>query len=547
MKLLAKFLTELGFKIIQLKIRNVEVDPPDLIIQYPSGVVLSRILICRDTEYDVEELLSERSKTIFEEYVALLKSLPSSVHLYLYKEEFDLDRYLKNLKNSILNTQADLELVQSETEKLKLRVKLDKLKTLYHAIIEGKPFLKISLAVVFRIDAKDKSTAKSMADYYESIVTSVFKNSFGLRLERAGYSEIASFILSVLGLNAKTELSSIHIEADRLSYFQPVTLDKPMIDEPGILIGFEKNTMHPVVLQLKYLYHHIAVIGPTGRGKSTLLASLVEQVVSEGFSDVVIIDFKGDLRHYISDELIPVLTPDNAPINILNPPPGIEYMSWRGVVVESLSHAGGISPEIVLKALVVVERDPKEASKNPSASVIIPFVEFIEVNTDYEWIKKHLARGNALVLINLEGRGTTFQNTYASLLLGIVRHLLLRESSEKGLLLLVDDAWRILKLKTLLEIVREGRSRKLGVVVSSQGPEDFPNEILENIYNILVFGSKNEEYLDKVRKILGIKPELTSVLSKLSVGEAIYVNAVLKNAKVLNIHTPLKLRTLQKR
>ncbi|MEM3346123.1 MAG: hypothetical protein QXR36_01690, partial [Desulfurococcaceae archaeon] len=73
MKLLAKFLTELGFKIIQLKIRNIEVDPPDLIIQYPSGVVLSRILICRDTEYDVEELLSERSKTIFEEYVALLK------------------------------------------------------------------------------------------------------------------------------------------------------------------------------------------------------------------------------------------------------------------------------------------------------------------------------------------------------------------------------------------------------------------------------------------------------------------------------------------
>lgn len=542
MKLLARALSRLGYISTLSRVKSVEIDPPDLLIYYPGLVVLSRFLICRDVEYDMEELMGERSKVALESYAALLRSLPSKVYLYLYKDEFDATTFLRKLKNTILNLQAELELASEETERVKLKIKLEKLKSLYTAVIEGKPFIKIALALVFRVEGKDRNAVKSIADYHEHVIATVFRNHLGLKLERAGVNDILALTLSVLGIEAEPGIPGVNLEVNRLSTLHPVALDKPLLAEPGVLLGYEKDTVHPVSLQFKHLYHHTIVMGPTGRGKSTLLASFVEQVVSEGYSDIIVVDFKGDLKRYIADNLLPILTPNKAMISLVKPPPGIELMSWRTVVVEAISHSGSVNPETVLGALIIVEKSAESIFQDPSASALIPFVEFISTGTDYGWVEEYLARGEVKVLFDLEERGTVFQNTYASLLIGILRHLLLGRQREKGLLLVVDDAWRILRLKTLAEIVREGRSRKVGVVLSSQNPEDYPSEILENTYNMIVFGSRSEDYVDKVRRIIGLDKQLVSVLPRLSTGEAVYVNMSTKSAKVISVYLPSKAR-----
>lgn len=542
MKLITKALSKLGYVVALSRVRNLEIDPPDLLVYYPGLVVLSRFLVCRDVEYDLDEMLGERAKVAMESYAALMRSLPSKVYVYLYKDEFDVNGFTRKLKNAMLNLQAELELVREETERVKLEIKLEKLRSLYTAVVEGKPFIKIALALVFRVEGKDKSSVKSIADYHEHVIVSVFRNHLGLRLERAGFSDIIALTLGVLGLVAESGVSGTSLEADRLAPLHPLVLDKPSLTEPGVLLGFEKDTAHPVSIQLKYLYHHTLVIGPTGKGKSTLLASFIEQVVSEGYSDVIVVDFKGDLKRYIADNLLPVLTPRNAPVNLVKPPPGVEHMSWRSMVVEALSYLSSVNPESVLEALIAIEKDVEDIYRDPSASAIIPFVEFVATAPNYRWVEEHLACGEIRVLFDLEERGTVFQNTYASLLIGIVRHLLLGRQRDRGLLLIVDDAWRILRLRTLVEIVREGRSRKVGVVLSSQNPDDYPSEILENAYNLIVFGSRNEDYIEKIRRILGVDKPVISVLPKLGIGEAVYVNMSTRNAKMISVYVPSKMR-----
>jgi len=519
---------------------KVELDPPDVVVDFGRGAVLSRVLLCKGVNYGVEDLPEGSARSILDAYAALIRALPSRVFLLLYKEELDMKSFMRTLKNSILNIQADIELATNEAQKLKLKLKLDKLKSLYNAILEGKPFIRVALAVVIRVEAKDKGTAKSIADYYESLVLSVFKNHFGLELEKPSRLELLSLVAGILGIDPEPKLPRVEAESTRLAVLQPIDIDRPLISEQGVLVGFEKETRHPVSIPPAALYQHMAIIGPTGRGKSTFLASLIEQVVSEGYMNVIAIDFKGDLKRYLADGLLPVLSPEEAPISALAPPPGIDELNWRRVVVEAFSYAGGLSVDAVVKALATIAGDQSAIYRDPSASVIVPFAEFINSEVKYERLQERL---NGSLLVDLENRGTVYQNTYASLFVGIVRYMLMKGGEGPGLLLVVDDAWRLLRLKILLEIVREGRSKKVGVVLSSQNPDDYPDEILENVSNILVFGSPNDNYLEKVKRILGIDEQLVSTAKKLGVGEAIYLNTQFKYPKVVSTFKPLKMRS----
>lgn len=516
---------------------GVEVEPPDIVVHTSRGVFLNRFLVCRDLDYSVEDIVGNKDRAVLESYAALLKSLPSDVHIYLFKQEVDMKAMLAKLKNTMLNIQAELELTHEETKRVKLKAKLEKTRALLNALLEGKPFLKMAMVVVYRVQAKDKATAKSVADYYESLLSSVFKNHFGFKLDRASYVEILTYVTSFFGLRTEPGVEGVNVEPSRAAYLYPIALDKPLISETGILLGFEKDTKHPVIISVNDVFYHTAVIGPTGKGKTTLLASVIEQVVSENMLDVIAIDFKGDLKRYVSEGLVSIVTPSEAEISIIKPPSGVEELSWKRVVVDALSHIGGLTPENIVEALLAVERDTSGLFKTPAAAALIPFIEFIKSNVSYEWIGNYLSKN---IIVDLEGRGTIFQNVYASLFLGIVRHLLLEKQRNKGVLLIIDDAWRILKLRTLVEIVREGRSRKLGVILSTQSPDDIPSDILENTYNIVVYGSTNENYLSKVKQITGISDSTLVMLSRMKVGEALYFTALSRNAKLIDIHKPVK-------
>ena len=548
MKALSKLfslLSSLGPSLLLSNVDNVILDPPDIVIVNKSrNVMLTRFLVCKDVEYSVHDLSEESARGLIESYVALLNSLPAGVQLYLIKEELDIGKLLKRISNEILNIQADLESAQEESVRVKLSIKLDKLKTLYTSLLNGKPFTRVSLIVSYRVESENLDLAKSVANYYESIITNSFRNHYGLKLERATRDNILQFILSTIGISSRPSISKVDVETNKVSQFQPINIDKSPLLNNTIILGFEKESLHPIELRVEDLFRHLAIIGPTGRGKTTLLSSIIEQVVAENLANAIAIDFKGDLNAYITKDLITVLTPVNAPINILEKPPGLEDADWRSMVVESLALASGVSGEAILKALITVENEGEHGLvKYHYTSVLLPFIEFLKNKVNYNVLVDSL---NKNVLINLEGHGTAFQNAYASLCIGFIRYLLLTNRSKLRTLLAIDDAWRILRLKTFSEIVREGRSRGLGVIISTQNPDDIPKDIAENVYNIVLFGSRNKEYLKKAEELTGIKEgDIAASILRLGIGEALFVNTLDKRVHVIKILLPASMRNKQ--
>lgn len=519
---------------------EISVEPPDIIVHLPGRVVVKRVLVCRDINYSLDDLSETSARALLETYAALLKSLPEGVHLHIFKEEFSTEGYMKRLTNDILNTQVDLESTSDEARRVKLKAKLHKLKSIYEALLKGKPFIKSTLIVTFTISDTSLGKVKSLADYYEALILDMFQKNFNFQLSRATRGEIIKYVLEFLGLGKHLPTSSVIIEASRLSHFQPLVLDKFTPISGVIIIGFSKDTLHPIGLRIEELYYHLAIVGPTGRGKTTLLAGIIEQVLADSNIRIFAVDFKGDLESYLQPGIVDVVTPEDVPLHFLKTPPGVNSIDWRSIVLDALSQVTSLPPDKISRALSSLEKSSslEHALKSQTASLLIHFLDFIDREVNYSRLED-IYRGG--VIVSLKSRGVIFQNTYASLFIGLLRNVLLRESSEHGVLLVLDDAWRVLRLRSIVELVREGRGKKVGVVISTQTPEDIPLEILENINHYVVFGSRNREYIDKIRHIVGLSEEYANKLFKLNVGEAIYVNTITRRAEVISTVKPYKL------
>jgi len=377
MKLLEKILILLDDILLQEAARSIsriKLDPPDLIVYFNHNlVVLNRFLVCRDIELEAD-FDEKNAWSLLESYKALLKSLPGNTYIYIQKENIDTTSLLKKITNEILNIQAELESSRDEAKRVKTNLKLEKLRRLYTEIASGKPFVKTVLVLVVRIEANNLESAKSMAEYYESLITSTFRDTYGLKLEKAGRSEITRFLLGLLGLLDKPVVKPIEVPLSKLSILQPLLVDKPPKLDKTILIGFQLDTNHPVEIPVSELYKHLVVIGPTGKGKTTLIASIIKQLVSEDLMKIVAFDFKGDLSRYLPPELVEITTPDKTPINVLNKPPSIDSVDWKILVTEALSLAAGLNEETVLKALNEIEEN-NQVLTTVTVSVLGPFRE----------------------------------------------------------------------------------------------------------------------------------------------------------------------------
>lgn len=542
-KILAGFITTLLEK-LPSRAFNIEIDPPDVIIHLGNKLILNRILVCREVDYTPSELSWTTLKSRIESYLALMNTLPSDVHIYIVKEDIDVSRLIRRLSNQIVNIQSEIEFTPEESTRVKLRARLEKLSKLLDLLIKGHPFVRISLVLVYRVRASDKKIAKDMANYYESMIQTAFMNTFGLRLDRASRGEITSILMSMLGLSNRLDLNTLEVDGYKIATIQPMVLHRPPVLEKTVVIGWGKETLHPVEIAPDDLYKHMAIIGPTGRGKTTLLAGLIEQLVSEDLTRVLAIDFKGDLKRYIEKELVEIVSPREYAMNILVKPDAVDSADWKMIITESLAYAGNIPIDLVIEALLAIEEKNEKSLSDPRLSVLIPFTDLLRGDSRVEELTKKIAISNFIV--DVEGYGIVFQNAYVSVLIGLVRYILLRSlsTSNPGVVLAIDDAWRVLGLRTISEIIREGRSRRLGVILSTQNPTDIDSNLLENIHHVILFGSRNGDYIDKVTRTFGLSESILTQLPRLDVGEAVYVNTVTRDTRIIKTYVPRTLRNV---
>lgn len=522
-KLLEKILATVKISVADA---DFELHPPDIVVRQGGRVVLNRYLVMKgvvegaDTN---EESIAGRARRVS----ALLSAAPPGVEIRVVKGEKDVSSYIRRLGNELLNISADLERERDPRARAALEVRYRNLRKIYEAVLSGGKFVSLSIVVKITVEASTLEEAKSRAEYLERMIELSIREAAGVMLEKPGPSELVDIWLRDIGLGNISSLKRLEriVDLERVGALVPTQVDNANLSLDGVLIGFTKDRGTPVTQPLNDILKHMAIIGPTGRGKTTFLASYIHQVASTGEFSVTAVDFKGDLASKVDTRLSRIVHVASREVCLQGSPPGLSDVAWRLIMMEASSYAlntdmGSVrnGHELLEKALLS-EASARECAQQSVWSTL-------GENTVY----------------NLSGLGIVLQNLFALLLVGYLRHV---ESVSTRLkrLIVVDDAWRIVKHRFIVELVREGRSRGIGVVVATQDPGDLPREFLENAHTFLIYGSTNEDYVEKAESAIGVRG-LGKTLKELGVGEAVFFSADSKLWHVIRTLSEPELRSV---
>ncbi len=522
---------------------EVDISPPDLVVKERGQIHVVRYLVGEEVDYGLNEIDYPRIVRFVETYSNLLERLPPGSEIKVVKHRIDLDKLLSRISNEIMNLKATIDVVEEPHVKQKALVKLQILNNLYENIIRGRDITRVNLVIKIRGRGRDLYTVKQYLGQVSSFIKNMLRKEVGIKVREAGRNEIYSIMRYELGLGEKIGVKTIVVESERVSSITPIPMyKKPLIDrDEGIPLGTDLETGWPVIISLKTIKKHVLILGPTGRGKTTLLASLIEGLVSITDTNVFAIDFKGDLASMVSSHVVDKKSPRDFPINILVKPGFFNTIDWSLAVSDVLSNVLGINHEAIVKILSKTYRYSsgeayQKIISNREFSILSPIIELLDKEPEYDKFLKYLEKPH---IFDLGRYGSAFQNTYGGLLLHMFKKIVLEKGGDY--VFVVDEAWRINGLNGLLELVKEGRSRGVGVVLATQNPSDVSREIIENIHLIIMFGSINEDYRREAGKILGLPQSIVNKLSYLDIGEAILLNALDPHPVILRVRPPIKM------
>lgn len=537
-KLLARLLDE-----------NVEVDvqPPDLVVKTSLGFIVVRFIVGSEADFSLEQYDEAKLKFFLEGYSGLLDKLPEGSEIKVVKLGLNIDRFLAKISNEMMNLKATIDVVDEPHVKERSLVKLKVLKNIYESLLKGKKITQLVFILKIRGFGGKLDDVKRNLNVLSNIAINILQNDLGIKAREADGREIKDILKFELGLNVSMKSRSIVLDYGRVATLLPVPrFKKPFYDEPCVPLGADMETGWVVQLPLDALSKHVVVLGPTGRGKTTFLASLIEAVASLSDVKVVSIDFKGDLARLVSG-LINVVNPRDYPLNIFVKPDLFDELDWLLAVTDILSNVVGVEKRVLVDIVPkYIRRTPGFMDNGLSIDnrdlVFLSNIVELAINKPrYDEVFKSLSDN---VIFNLDGYGSSFQNCYGGLIVHLYKKYALTGSSDGGVkrILVIDEAWRISRLSGLLELVKEGRSRGVGVVLASQNPSDIPREVVENAQTIIMFGSVNEDYQRDAQRILGLPQKVINKLSYLGVGEAILINALNPKYVVLKVRPPLKVQ-----
>ncbi len=392
---------------------------------------------------------------------------------------------LKLLEEELRKT----EFAYTATRHVKYRERLAELEDLYKDVMRVQVPYVGGFAFIVWVDPDDKDATLGAEAFKELVEAEA-----NVRVRRARANELEALLTS----SRPTWFSQ--------DSWGPVVVGRDVINnETGVVIGEEvEGPGNLVILRWPDGFRvHLGAFGPTGRGKTVLLAGLASQLVSlsHTFGDptaIVVVDPKGDLADMLRGVADSYITPS------------------QGSCVP-IRRVDGVAEKLVESA-----RETGEGAEVPLC-----------VGSGFS--------PAGLVVYDLRGLPNELRNVYGSL---IVSSLAL-EASEMGLrgrvVLILDEAWRFAKGSAVhLEFaLREGRSKGLYVIYATQLPTDVGRPIVDNTGYKLVFGGFTNTYVEMGAQLGLERPEL---LRSLPVGEALMVDEVgrARHVKVLDFSKPFK-------
>ncbi len=529
---------------------EVEISDGLLIVKHRSRYYGVKYLVGEEVDYGFKDLDQKSVYRIVEAYTSLYSRLPVGTEFKIVKLGFDKKKFTRRLENEMVNIKAVLETTMEPHLVKRFEKRLKILERLYQKIICLEDIERIMLVVKIHGVSSDRDSLVENLETHAGMVKNLFHVMLGIELKSPGKNVVKRIIEYELGLTGREPRigKAIVVEAERIATLQPIPYSKkPLVEEmDGVYIGYDIETGWPVVIDRKALYKHILVVGPTGRGKTVTLASIIENLVGIGGIDVIAMDYKGDLAGLLDDETIRILTPDDTPLNILVRPDYIPRVDWILIVNDLLCKILGIDSRRASSILnVVVDRgkameysDPEKLLLDKDLSILASVIEIVANKPSYDKLLDIITSES--ILVDLHGYGVAYQNLYGGLLLSIVSYLV---STGKlyNRVIVVDEAWRITRLKALYSLVKEGRSRRIGVVIATQNIEDVPEEVIDNIHTVIAFGSYSDSYTGKLRELLGLRESYVEKLKRLGVGEAIILSSIDQHPVYVRIEPPTRL------
>lgn len=414
-----------------------------------------------------------------------LANVDSRVELRFHKVPLSTEAIEKRLEGELNAVRA---VVESQGPSPELKERERRLVNMLERIKKGEKASWFSAYLVLYAEGRSLEEAGEKAINETENLMKALKLVLGGRVRMCTRRQVRKSLESLLA-GPPTVRTVIRLDRDPLPPPLP-PVERGSLSPRGVFLGYRADSQVPFLYDVRrFAVRHMLVVGPTGKGKTTLLATLVNRSYARGLVDFLVVDPKGDLDRVLVRS-VPRLYIGRKTVG------GFEENAQKEQSVEELERALGTR-------LVLV--NPKDA------------IESIE-----NVLRAEGSRYLSLVNLTDEGRFLVIRALLKALLEWMYE---LEPIGRLRMIVAVDEAWRSSEASIyyVKRIVKESRSFGIGLTLLTQTVGDLPEELLSNFGTLVVFGSQEENYLKAAASLLGINAEeAKELLSGLGVGEAVF-------------------------
>lgn len=528
--------------------RKISIQPNSLNVKDNILIVSQNNVFKGVAVYAVNEIpysYSDVSQTFLVQQIRsftnFITSIDEGVSLVFIKKKGSIRNYIRSLERTITNYKV---LLSADPTNPHIQRRLRRLEAIYERISKGESSINISIYLTISAEASSlKRLLEILANKCEATISS-FKASLGLDIRKATSDEVLE--ATTLGMMG-TSKPKTFLERD-LAFLTPIGyVKRPRTSSNGIYIGDDIDYGAPVFYDFeKYLTKHVVIIGPTGRGKTTLLYTMAKRVLEQYNVPIWILDLKGEFIDLKKTMYFEIVDPKHNPLNLLLAwftTPRLRAKQFVNLV-KTLSELDSHEEYILYMSLLkVFERSNKptltmlvnvikeESERYPEVKYkVYSLLSKIEVLKTKLFMETSLAFSNIVkkpIIFALYKLPEEYRKLYALAILQILTNYMLSLTPTNGLrhFVIIDEAWRLMEsrngAKIIKSLIKEGRGYGLAVALASQDITDFPKEVVDNAGTVIVFGSNSKDYIESVAKYMKLNDEEKERMTWLKVGEAL--------------------------